>query len=200
MWRLLTDSGGTRRFAVMFSGQGAASPRLIPQNSEGHGMFNGMFKDLAIRVFLVHLAAFIAGVLICAAVNLWLTPGTLWFPWVALGWGAALATHAFALFLRKRRRRERIFIDRKERSFAVHLFAYVATVLILLYVNLTVTPNVWWFYWVALGWGAGVAFHGWCTFFKRRPRLPSHAAAGPAKTDKSPAKKRTPRRKQEKAP
>jgi 2TM domain len=126
-------------------------------------MFKDMVKDLAMRLFLIHLAAFVAGVLICVAVNLWLTPDTLWFPWVALGWGAALATHAFALFLRETRRRERIFIDRKARSFAVHLFAYVATVLILLYVNLTVTPKVWWFYWVALGWGAGVAFHGWCT-------------------------------------
>jgi hypothetical protein len=69
----------------------------------------------------------------------------------------------------------------------------VATVLILLYVNLTVTPKVWWFYWVALGWGPGVAFHGWCTFFKKRPRLPSHAAA-PVKAAKSPAKKRRTRK------
>jgi 2TM domain len=114
-------------------------------------MFKDLVKDLATRLFLIHLAAFTAGVLICAAINLWLSPGTLWFPWVALGWGAALATHGFALFLRKTRRRERIFIDKKARSFAVHLFAYVATVLILLYVNLTVTPDVWWFYWVALG-------------------------------------------------
>jgi 2TM domain len=157
-------------------------------------MLKDMVKDLAVRVFLVHLAAFIAGVLVCAAINLWLTPGTLWFPFVALGWGAALATHGFALFLRKTRRRERIFIDRKARRFAVHLFAYVATVLILLYVNLTVTPKVWWFYWVALGWGAGVAFHCWCTFFKKRPRLPSHAPAAPAKAAKSPAKKRKPRK------
>ena len=66
----------------------------------------------------------------------------------------------FALFLRKMRRRERIFIDRKARSFAVYLFAYVATVLILLFVNLTVTPEVWWFDRVALGWG------------KRRPTAP----------------------------
>jgi hypothetical protein len=157
-------------------------------------MFKDMVKDLAVRVFVIHLAAFVAGVLICAAINLWLSPGTLWFPWVALGWGAALATHGFALFLRKPRRRERIFIDRKARSFAVHLFAYVATVLILLYVNLTVTPKVWWFYWVALGWGAGVAFHCWCTFFKKRQRLPSHAQAAPAKAVKRPAKKRTPRK------
>ena len=76
-------------------------------------MLKDLFKDLAIRVFLIHLAAFVAGTLICAAVNVWLTPGTLWVQWVALGWGAAVATHAFALFLRKTRRRERIFIDRK---------------------------------------------------------------------------------------
>jgi hypothetical protein len=113
--------------------------------------------------------AFIAGTLICAAINLWLTPGTLWFPWVLIGWGAAVATHAFALLLRKTHRRERIFIDRKARSFAVHLFAYLATVLILFFVNVTVTPKVWWFYWVALGWGAGIIAHGWCAFGKRRP-------------------------------
>ena len=79
-------------------------------------MLKAMVKDLGMRVFLIHLAAFVAGVLICAALNLWLSPGTLWFPFVALGWGAALATHAFALFLRKMRRRERIFIDRKARA------------------------------------------------------------------------------------
>ena len=53
-------------------------------------------------------------------------------------------------------RRERIFIDKCTRSFTVHLFAYVAVVLLLFFVNLTVTPKVWWFYWVALGWGAGL--------------------------------------------
>jgi hypothetical protein len=153
-------------------------------------MFKDMFKDLAMRVFLIHLATFIAGTLICAAVNLWLTPDTLWFPWVLIGWGAALATHAFALLLRKTRRRERIFVDRKARSFAVHLFAYVATVLILLFVNLTLTPKVWWFYWVALGWGAGVAFHGWCTFFKRRRTLPAPARASKPVSKPAPRKPR----------
>ena len=58
-------------------------------------------------------------------------------------------------------RRERIFIDKCARSFTVHLFAYVAVVLLLLFVNLTVTPKVWWFYWVALGWGAGLIPHAW---------------------------------------
>jgi 2TM domain len=163
-------------------------------------MFKDARKDLATRVFLIHLAAYVAGALICAAINLWFTPGTLWFGWVALGWGAALATHAFALSLRKTRRRERIFIDRKARRFAVHLFAYVATVLILLYVNLTLTPNVWWFHWVALGWGAGVAFHGWCTFFKKRSRTPSHAAPAPAQAVKRPAPKRTKQKRPKQSP
>jgi len=140
-----------------------------------------MVKNLDVRVFLIHVAAFIAGTLICAAINLWLTPDTLWFPWVLLGWGAAIATHAFALYLRKTRRRERIFLDPKARKFAVHLFAYVATVLILFYVNLTVTPKVWWFYWVALGWGFGVAAHGWCTFFKKRPKAPMPQTEKPVK-------------------
>jgi hypothetical protein len=163
-------------------------------------MFKDARKDPATRVFLIHLPSYIAGVLICAAINLRLTPGTLWFGWAALGWGAALATHAFALSLRKTRRRERIFIDRKARSFAVHLFAYVATVLILLYVNLTLTPDVWWFYWVAVGWGAGVAFHFWCTFFKKRRRLPSHAAPAPAQAAKRPAPKRTKRQRPKQSP
>jgi len=160
-----------------------------------------MFKDLSMRVFLVHLVAFLVGTLICAAINLWLTPNTLWFPWVLMGWGAAVATHALALLLRKTHRRERIFIDRKARSFAVHLFAYVATVLILFFVNLTVTPKVWWFYWVALGWGAGVAAHGWCAFGKKRTRVASQASAPAQRATKSTkqepsrASKASPRRK-----
>ena len=132
-----------------------------------------MFKDLPMRIFLGHLVAYLAVTGVAAAINLWLAPGTLWWPWVLIGWGVAVATHAFALLLRKTRRRERIFIDRKARAFAVHLFAYVAVVLVLLFANVTVTPKVWWLYWVALGWAAGVAFHGWCTFFRRRRKQPA---------------------------
>ena len=131
-----------------------------------------MFKDLSMRIFLVHVTAFVTGVIICAAINLWFTPGTLWFPWVLMGWGVAVAVHAFALLLRETRRRERIFIDPKARASIVHLFAYVAVVLLLAFVNFTVTPKVWWFYWVALGWGIGIAFHLWCAFGKRRRAHP----------------------------
>jgi hypothetical protein len=123
-----------------------------------------------------------------------------------MGWGIAVATHALALLLRKMRRRERIFIDRKVRAFAVHLFAYVAVVLLLFFVNLTVTPKVWWFYWVALGWGAGLIPHGWCAFGKRRKRASATAPQHPprqvqAKAPPPPAKpprKRAPRQRKPK--
>ncbi|MGH6865375.1 MAG: 2TM domain-containing protein [Methyloceanibacter sp.] len=120
------------------------------------------------RGFIVHLCLFLVGVSALVAVNLWLTPDKLWFAWVLLGWSIGVAAHGLALFLRQTHRRERIFIDPKARGFAVHLFAYVAVILLLFVVNLTVTPNVWWFYWVAFGWGAGIAFHAWCAFGKRR--------------------------------
>jgi hypothetical protein len=144
-----------------------------------------IFKDPAMRAFLVHLAAYVAVTLICAALNLWLTPGYPWFLWVLMGWGIGVAAHALALLLRKTRRKERIFINKKVRGFAVHAFAYVAVVLLLLLVNVTATPDVWWFYWVALGWGAGIAFHAWCALFKRHAtQKPS-----PSKASKSQAKK-----------
>jgi 2TM domain len=81
----------------------------------------------------------------------------------------------------------------------VHLFAYVAVVLLLFFVNLTVTPKVWWFYWVALGWGAGVAAHLWCVFWKHgrgRSRTGMVATSGasqatPARTSSSGSKSRT---------
>ena len=160
-----------------------------------------MFTDRSMRIFVAHLAAFVAGVLICAAVNLWLTPNRLWFPWVLIGWGAVVATHDFALLMRKTRRRERIFIDKCARSFTVHLFAYVAAVLILFFVNLTLTPEVWWFYWVALGWGAGLIPHGWSAFFRRRHPAPAPTSAktakpepGKAKTKSGTAPQRAPRK------
>ncbi len=170
-----------------------------------------MFKDLSMRIFLFHLVAYVAVTALSAAVNLGLTPQHLWWPWVLIGWGVAVATHAFALLLRKTRRRERIFVDRKARAFAVHLFAYVAVVLVLLLVNVTLTPKVWWFYWVALGWGAGVAFQGWCTLLRKRKQAPAPAAvqhkaavkhietkAAPPEPKAGPARKRAPQKRKPK--
>ena len=168
-----------------------------------------MFKDLPMRIFLGHLVAYLAVTLICAGVNLWLTPGMLWWPWVLMGWGIAVATHALALLLRMTHRRELIFIDKCARSFTVHLFAYVAVVLLLLLVNLTVTPKAWWFYWVALGWGAGLIPHAWSAFGRRRRPAPQPALAAQearetespvTKARPQPAPKQTPRKPRSKSP
>jgi len=148
-------------------------------------------KDRATQVFLAHLAAYVAVTLICAAVNLWLAPENLWFVWVLLGWGIAVATHGLALYLRKTRRKERIFIDKKTRSFTVHAFAYVAMILLLLLVNVTVTPKVWWFYWVALGWGAGLIAHAWCAFGKRRQQASGAVQDTKSKTLRRKSTKRS---------
>jgi hypothetical protein len=152
-----------------------------------------MFKDLSMRIFLAHFVAFVVATAGLAAVNLWLTPQHLWFVWVLMGWGVAVATHDLALLLRRTRRRERIFIDRKARAFTVHLFAYVAVILLLLLVNLTVTPKVWWFYWVALGWSAGVVAQGACLLRSHRsaPSPPTRQI----ETKAQPPKAKAPRRK-----
>jgi hypothetical protein len=163
-----------------------------------------MPKDPGLRAFLIHLAVYAAAVLVCAGINLWLAPHRLRFVWVLLGWGIGVAAHGLAVFLRRTRRRERIFIDPKARGFTVHAFAYAAVVILLLIVNATLTPGRWWFYWVALGWGAGLAFHGWCAFFKKRkPQGGAHHPAAPskleaAKQEPRPARKPRPTRKPKK--
>jgi len=155
-----------------------------------------MLKDPRTRVLLIHLAAYAVVVAICAGVNLWLTPDKLWFIWVLFGWGIGVAAHGLALLLRKTRRRERIFVDPKARAFTVHLFAYVAVIILLFVVNLTVTPQKWWFYWVALGWGAGVLAHGLAVFARRRRGRSSAVAA---QTDSRP-KRQAPAAKKQSTP
>ena len=152
-----------------------------------------MFKDPKMRVFLIHLAVYVVGVTVLAVINLMTCPKTLWFVWVLVGWGIAVAAQGLAVALQRTHRRERIFVDPKARGFAVHLFIYVATCLLLLAVNLIVTPQVWWFYWPMLGWGAGVATHGWCAFRKHQPISPLGAAVAQAR-EASAAKARRPKK------
>ena len=162
-----------------------------------------MFKDPKMRVFLIHLAVYVVGVTVLAVINLMTCPKILWFVWVLVGWGIAVAAQGLAVALQRTHRRERIFVDPKARGFAVHLFVYVATCLLLLAVNLIVTPQVWWFYWPVLGWGAGVAMHAWCAFRNHQPISPLGAAVAQAREEqarlaaaqaKKPAPKRRPTR------
>ena len=150
-------------------------------------MFKTIFNDRAMIAFGVHLALFILVVAASAALNLYATPDRIWFIWLLAGWGIGLAAHDLALLLRKTHRRERIFIDPKARSFVVQLFAYVAVVLLLFVVNYTQTPKVWWFYWVALGWGAGVVAQAWCVFWRHARGRPSTSSPPLAASQSTPA-------------
>ena len=129
-----------------------------------------MPRDRRTLAILIHVAGYLVVVATCAAVNLGHGPDRLWFLWVAAGWGIGVAAHALSLWLRPTHRRGRVFNHPKARGLIVHLFAYVAVVVLLFIVNMTVTPKLWWFQWVALGWGAGVLAHGWCMFFRKRDR------------------------------
>jgi hypothetical protein len=148
-----------------------------------------MPKDPRTRALLVHLALYCVGVAICAGVNLWLSPDRLWFVWVAFGWGIGLAAHALGYWLRHSHRRERFFVDPRARGFTVHLFAYVAVIVLLFVVNLT--TGKWWFYWVALGWGAGIALHAWLALGRRHET----AEVRERPKRKAPAKRKTARKK-----
>jgi len=151
-----------------------------------------MTKDPRLRVLLANVAAYVVVIALMAAVNLWRSPHNLWFIWVALGWGIGVAAHALAFFLRRTKRPERIFADPKARGFTVHLFAYVAVIVLLFVVNLVATPHTWWFYWVALGWGAGIAANAWAAF--------GRSSAAPSPKQETPAPKTQPAPKTETAP
>ena len=49
-------------------------------------------------------------------------------------------------------------------GFYSHLAVYLIVNAILLTINLTQSPNDYWFFWPLLGWGIGVFFHGMGTF------------------------------------
>ena len=170
-------------------------------------MSKTIFNDRAMIVFGMHLALFVLVVVAAAALNLYATPDRIWFIWVLAGWGIAVGAHGLLLLLQRTHRRERIFIDPKARAAIVHLFAYLAVVLLLFAVNYTETPKVWWFYWVALGWGAGLIPHAWSAFFRRRQPVPAAAPATAPKSEPAKAKtksgtplKRSPRKPRSKSP
>jgi Kef-type K+ transport system membrane component KefB len=144
---------------------------------------SGMPTDPRARALLANVVAYVVVIALMAAVNLWRSPDNLWFIWVALGWGIGVAAHALAFVLRRTHRRERVFSDPKTRAFTVHLFAYVAVIALLFVVNLVATPRTWWFYWVALGWGAGLVANAWAVF--DRSRTKESVAAAP-KADTQP--------------
>lgn len=44
-------------------------------------------------------------------------------------------------------------------GFYIHLFVYLAVNALLIFINLTTSPDYYWFKWPLLGWGIGLLFH-----------------------------------------
>lgn len=50
------------------------------------------------------------------------------------------------------------------KGFYSHLITYVCVIMGLVIINLITSPNHFWFYWPALGWGIGIISHGLSVF------------------------------------
>ena len=71
--------------------------------------------------------------------------------------------------------KENEYAQAKERvetlkGFYANLISYVAINLVLIVINLAVSPNTLWFYWVTIFWGVGLIFHA-VDVFALRGRL-----------------------------
>ena len=119
------------------------------------------------RGFLIHLGIYAAVVIALVAFNLLSNPSKLWSLWVLAGWGIGVAAHDIVLLLKSSPRRHPLFQNKRTRGFALHAVVFVGVNLLLLAVNVIATPNVWWFYWVTLGWGAALAAHAWAVFGRK---------------------------------
>jgi hypothetical protein len=135
-------------------------------------------QDHAIRGFLIHLGLFVGVVGTLAALNLYRTPDHIWFIWVLAGWGIGLAAHDLALLLQRTGRREAIFTDERKRGFLIHLFVYLAVNVLLIVVNLLITPDHYWFLFPLVGWGLALAAHVYAVFYRGRGGARSAARTG----------------------
>jgi cytochrome b subunit of formate dehydrogenase len=56
-------------------------------------------------------------------------------------------------------------------GFKIHFAAYVGVNILLIAINLLLTPKVLWFYWPLLGWGIGILAHGLAVHYVQNRRV-----------------------------
>lgn len=52
--------------------------------------------------------------------------------------------------------------SRRQLGFKFHVIPYVASSILMVFINLQTTPRYFWSIFPVLGWGVGVALHGLC--------------------------------------
>lgn len=94
--------------------------------------------------------------------NIISSPENLWFYWLALPWGLAIALQGVRTFssseekeVKSKKSSEDDFDKRKEKFF-ISLKVYLVVNLFLVALDLLTEPDHLWFYWVTLGWGMGI--------------------------------------------
>jgi hypothetical protein len=70
----------------------------MPEQDKTRIGAGGLFAEREVRAAAVHLFAYLAVNALLIAINLLVTPGTIWFPWPLLGWGIGLAIHAWLVY------------------------------------------------------------------------------------------------------
>ncbi len=50
------------------------------------------------------------------------------------------------------------------KSFYINIVNYLIINVLLFVINYITDPGHWWFYWVTIGWGVGLAFHAFSVF------------------------------------
>ncbi len=121
------------------------------------------------KAFLIHLAAYAAVNVVLLAINAFQTPGegeakNWWALWALGGWGIGVAAHGLGQWMQSRGGEGQLLGEAEVRGVAVHLFVYLAVNALLIFINLTRSPENIWFIWPLLGWGLGLAAHAWLAY------------------------------------
>lgn len=130
-----------------------------------------MAKNSSRNAFLIHFAAYLGvnAALVALNATTALEPGQArewWSLYVVAGWGIGIVAHGFAVWASGRVRKGSLLADPDVRGVAVHLFVYLAVNALLMFINLAKTPDNIWAIWPILGWGLGLAAHGWLAYRK----------------------------------
>ena len=121
------------------------------------------------KAFLIHFAAYVVVNAVLLAINAAQTPGDgepreWWAIWPLAGWSIGLGAHGLAHWIEGRSQQGQLLADPDIRGVAVHLFIYLSVNALLIFINLTTSPDSLWFIWPLLGWGLGLAGHAWLAY------------------------------------
>lgn len=109
--------------------------------------------------FGYHLTAFVAVNAILVWINIDMFPHQAWAQWPIIGWGIGLAFHGLTLISSSQKQNRGLFY---------HLAAYIIINGVLIFINLTTTPDFLWFKYPLIIWTCLIAFHGWRVFPRYR--------------------------------